>query len=151
MLAGSAMHFCSRGTKLQHFPRNHDTTSGFHRGQGVDHGVERLWIGIVAIVDDCDVTQLENLAAFIRRGESCQRVHRFRRLQPTSDADGHGGKGIQNVVFSDQRYTRVLATSGYDQVKLRTFRATSLRVLSSYICRDARSVGDDLAFEIAAE
>ena len=76
---------------------------GLHRSQRIDHGMQRLRIGIVAIVDDRDVTQLENLPALVGRRESRQRGDRFGRFQPASQTHGYRGQGIQNIVFSDQR------------------------------------------------
>ena len=47
------------------------------RGQRVHHRVQRLRIGIVAIVDDRDVAQLDDLPALVGGRESRQRCDRL--------------------------------------------------------------------------
>ncbi len=131
MLTGGAMHLVSRWTEFQHFAGDHHAPSCFHRSQGIDHGMQRLRIRIVAIVDDRDVTQLENLPTLVGRHQTGQRLDGFRKLQPANYANANRSQGIQDVVFSDQGQMRVYAAPGCDHVKFRALRAAGLYVLGS--------------------
>ena len=84
MLSCGVMHFFARRTELQHFSRDHDATPRLHRSESVNHGAQRLRIGIVAIVDDGDVTQLENLSALVGRSKRRERANGHRRHHSAS-------------------------------------------------------------------
>ena len=78
------MQFLARRAQFQHFARDHDAPLGRHGGQRIHHGVQGCWIGIVAIVDDGDVTHLDDLPAFVCRGERRQRPTASEGLRPRS-------------------------------------------------------------------
>ncbi len=61
------------------------------------------WAGIVAIVDDRNVAQLDDLPAFIRRDQRPQRARRLRQRQSTLQANRYRRQGIVNVMRSHQR------------------------------------------------
>src|SRR6202008_4650638 len=56
--SGLAMQCFTLRAKLEHLAGDHDAARRLHPRESIDHRSERLWIGIVAIVDDGDVTQL---------------------------------------------------------------------------------------------
>ena len=75
-----------------------------HRSERIDHGLQRFRIGIVAIVDDGDVTQLENLSALVGGRKRGERGDGFCMASiPRSQADGDRGQSVQDIVFADER------------------------------------------------
>ena len=124
------MQFLARRPQFQHFSRDHNPPLRVHRGQGIDHRVQRLRIGIVAIVNDRDVTQLDNLSALVRRS----RVASAATASETScRAPPHGNRRqrVQNVVLAHQRQTRVLARATDHDVKLPNPRRPAIATFSA--------------------
>ena len=103
VISGVAMQCFSCRAKLEHLSGDHDAARRLHRSESVDHGLERLWIGIVAIVDDGDVTQLENLPALVGWLERRKSSDAIGSLHAAADRDRDGGECVQNVVFSNER------------------------------------------------
>ena len=59
------MQFFTCRSQFEHFPCDHNAAFCRHCGESVHHRVQSFRVGIVAIVDDRTVTQLENLSAFV--------------------------------------------------------------------------------------
>ncbi len=83
---GAAAGGVQRGTvlaHLQHFAGDQDAAaSGGARGEGADHGAQRLGIGVVAVVENGGAGDLDDLAALVAGGERSdarRRRHQDRR------------------------------------------------------------------------
>src|SRR5581483_2414320 len=151
MPATCLMQFFRQRPEFEHLSRDHDSPLRIHRCQRVDHRVQRLRIRIVAIVHHRDVTQLENLPAFVGRSERCQRPYRFRRLHPTGKSHRHGSQRVQDVVFANEWKNRMRARFASDHVELRTLSPARDNVFAANFGPALNAVLDYSAFEVAAE
>ncbi len=146
------MHLFTGRPEFQHFSRDHNATPRLHRRKRIDHGTQRLRIGIVAIVDDRDVTQLENLPALVGRRESQPARRRLPtafspRARPTATA----ASAFRMLCSPTSGKRACSRTAGDHHVKLRSLRAAAVHILRPHVGCGSRPVGDHLALEVAAE
>ncbi len=109
------MQFFACRAQFQHLARDHDAALRRHRGQRVHHRVQGRWIGIVTIVDDRDVAQLDDRPPFVRGSESRQRASGFGEAQPSFHSDRDRGQRVIDVVRAHQGQGRTFAAAaGHD-------------------------------------
>ena len=73
------MQFRRAGPKFQHFAGDHDAPLRRRLRQSCNHAVQRLGIGIVAIVDEDCAAHFAHLAALVAGAERGQTRHRVAR------------------------------------------------------------------------
>ena len=140
-----------RRPKLQHFTRNHDAALRWKLRQGTDHAVERLWIGIVAIVDDGCAREAQHLSSFVTRRQRGQRFGGFGQRNSVLQAHRDCRERVIDVVLAQQGQRRVRLFAVAREVEFRTQGTATLDVPGRYIRRLAHSEGHDLAVEVAPE
>ena len=74
--------------QLQHFAGDQNAAAcGGTRGEGANHGAQRLGVGVVAVVEDGGAADLDHLAALVAGGERFEaRRRRQSRSTPASRA-----------------------------------------------------------------
>ena len=151
MFPGLAMHLFPQRAEFQHLACDHNAALRVHPRQCVYHRVQRLRIRIVAIVDDRDVTQLENLPALVGGLERRQCRNRLRETHAARARHRNRRQRIQNVVLSHQRQPRVVPPARAHHVELGSFRALRHHILRPHFCRGLGPVRNHFPLVVAPE
>ena len=137
--------------QLEHLSGNYDTALRGELGQSIHHGVKRLWIGIVTIVDDGNAIRPDYLTTLVCRSRCRQRVEGIAERYSFVQGDRERRQRVINIVPPQQGQLRRRATGiGHDIEKF-TLDALRANILGAEVCRMFNAVHQHLAVEIAPE
>src|SRR5258708_11002293 len=97
------MYLLAGCTKFQHLARYYNSSASRHCRQSLDRRHKRLRTGIVTIVEDRDVTQLDDLSTFIGRFERWQNGCDFGGHDTMLECDCSRYKHVVDIVRSQHR------------------------------------------------
>ena len=88
---------------LEHFAGNQNAAAcGGTRGQGANHGAQRLGVGVVAVIQNGDAGDFDDLAALVSGGECLERGDGGVEIDAGFKSDGEPGHGVGGVVLAEQ-------------------------------------------------
>src|SRR5581483_1998533 len=146
-----AMQRLARRSEFQHLARHRDVALARHERERFRRCYQCLRTGIVAIVDDCNVAEVENLPPLVGGLEAGQRFGNLCRRDASRHGDRCRRQHVMDVMSAQQGAGNRLANAICHQIKAGASSSEQLDVLRAYIGIRRESEKDALALEVAAK
>src|SRR5579871_3164935 len=100
--AASGVQSGSMLAEFEHFAGDENAAFAGTRGERLDHGAQRFWIGVVAVIQQRSAVDLDNFTALLASSERFERTHRVCEGGARLKCDGEPSHGIGAVVTAQQ-------------------------------------------------
>ena len=100
--AARPVHVRRARTKFEHLAGHQDPARRWSGREGVNHGLQRFRIRVIAIVDDAGAGKFQDLAALVARLHFSERSGALFERNTRLETDRDSSKSIRDVVSPDQ-------------------------------------------------
>ncbi len=137
--------------EFEHFAGDQDAALGGTRGQRVNHGAQRLGVGVVAVIEDRGAGNLDDFTALVAGRERLERGDGGIEVDSGLESHGEAGHRIGRVVRAEQMERKVrLRARPHDSGHARP-AVSSVDVENLRIGTGADAEVDHAALEVAPE